>query len=182
MIDATFAVIENEEQRNELAAFYEKYKHRLYHIALKKIQNEIDAEDAVQEVFSDIADKPERFFEISSDKRLAYVDVMLRNIAVDMFKQKNNIRIEELNEDIEDDGVSLENTLFDKIWRGEIVEFINNLPTMRRSVLMFHCFFDMSITEISQRLNISPATVRKHLALARKAVREFIDERNKLYE
>lgn len=61
MIDAVLLNIENEEQRNELAIFYEKYKKRLYSIALSKIHNEIDAEDAVQEVFSDIADKPEIF-------------------------------------------------------------------------------------------------------------------------
>lgn len=182
MLDMTFATIENDEQRNELKKFYSRHKNKLYSIAFLKLQNEQDAEDAVQELFSEITEKPEKFFEISSDNRLAYADVILRNIAVDMFKQKNKIKIEELDEDMEDVRVSLENTLFAGIAYSEIAGFINNLPTIRRSVLMLHCFFDVSIAEISQRLNISPATVRKHLALARKSVREFVDERNKLYE
>ena len=182
MVDTTIYVIENEEQRNELKEFYLKHKNRLYSFAFSKLHNKEDAEDAVQEVFSDIAEKPEKFFKVHPKRRLAYTDVILRNIAIDMLKRKNKIQTEELNDEIEDVCVSLENNLFDKIERKRIVEFVNNLPTMRRSVLMLHCFFDLTIDDISQRLNISPATVRKHLALARKAVREFVDERNKLYE
>lgn len=177
MFDTTFAVIENEEQRNELAEFYSKHKSRLYSIALSKLLNKEEAEDAVQEVFSEIADKPEKFFDIPPDDRLAYTDVMLRNIAVDMFKRINKVQIEELDEDIEDIRTSLENTLFDEIGRSEVIEFINHLPTMRRNVLMLHCFFDIPIKEIAQRLKIAPATASKHLTLARKAVKEFVEER-----
>lgn len=177
MIGATFAVIENEQQRGELAEFYSKYKSRLYSIALSKLHNAQEAEDAVQEVFSQIADNPKKFFDVPPDYRLAYTDVMLKNIAIDMFKRKNKVHIEELSEDIEDVSASLENTLFDGIGHSEVIEFINNLPTMRRNVLMLHCFFDIPITEIAQRLKIAPATASKHLTLARKAVRNFVDER-----
>lgn len=179
MIDFILLTIENEEQRNELAEFYSKHKNRLYSIAISKLHSKEDAEDAVQEFFSEIADKPEIFFEVPPDYRLAYTDVMLRNIAVDKFKKINKVQVDELDEDIEDVRVSLENTLFDKIGRNEVIEFINHLPTMRRNVLMLHCFYDIPIIEIAQRLNIAPATASKHLTLARKAVKEFVDERNK---
>ena len=179
MFDMTFATIENEEQRNELAGFYFKHKNRLYTIAFSKLHSKEAAEDAVQEVFSEIADKPEKFFEVPPDDRLAYTDVMLRNIAVDMFKKINKVKVYELDEDIEDVRVSLENTLFDKIGRNEVIEFVNHLPTMRRNVLMLRCFYDIPIIEIAQRLNIAPATASKHLTLARKAIKEFVVERNK---
>lgn len=177
MIDFILSNMDNEEQRNELAEFYSKNKNRLYSIALSKLHNEEEAEDAVQEVFSEIADKPEKFFEVPPNDRLAYTDVMLRNIAIDMFKRKNKFQADELDEDVEDICISLENALIESIEHNEIVEYVNNLPTMRRSVLMLHCFFDLSIDEISKRLNISPDVVSKHLLLARKAVKKFIDER-----
>ena len=177
MIDAILSTMENEEQRNELAEFYSNHKQRLYTIALSKLHNATDAEDAVQEVFSAIADKPEKFFEIPPENRLAYTDVMLRNIAIDIFKRINKVHIEELSDDIEDVSTSLENTLFDGIGHSEVIEFINHLPTMRRNVLMLHCFFDIPIKEIAQRLKIAPATASKHLTLARKVVREFVEER-----
>ena len=64
------STIENEEQRSELSVFYQKYYKHLYSIALSKLHNEFDAEDAVQNAFSQIADKPEKFFEISPNKRV----------------------------------------------------------------------------------------------------------------
>lgn len=183
MIDATFAIIENEEQRNELAMFYSKYKSRFYAIAMSKLHNEADAEDAVQEAFSRIADKPEKFFDILSENRLAYTDIMVRNIAVDIYKDKNKVSSEQLEEEeLIDSSPSLENSLFDKISRDEILSFLDSLPTLQRSVLMLHCFFGVSIDETAQRLNISLAAAKRRLMLARKAVRAFIDERSGEYE
>lgn len=179
MFDATFAVIENEKQRSELAEFYSKSKNRLYFIALSKLHNKEEAEDAVQEVFSRIADKPERFFDIPPEKRLAYADVMVKNISIDMFNAKNKIPSEQLSEQLEDENVSLEDALFDKISRDEVIEFINRLPPLQRNVLVLRCFFDLSIDETAQRLNISLTVATKRLALARKAIRNFIEERGK---
>ncbi len=82
MIADALATIEDEEQRNKLAEFYSKHKQRLYSIAFSKLHNEEDAEDAVQEVFSEIADKPEKFFDIAPEGRLAYTTVMVKNISV----------------------------------------------------------------------------------------------------
>ena len=182
MFDATFAVIENEQQRNELAKFYSNSKKRLYFIALSKLHNNEEAEDAVQEVFSRIADKPEMFFDIPSERRLAYADVMVKNISVDMFNAKNKMPSEQLYEQIEDVNISLENALFDKISRNEVIEFINKLPTLQRNVLVLHCFFNLSIDETAQRLDISLTVATKRLALARKAIRNFVEEGGKNYE
>lgn len=73
MFDVTFATIENEKQRNELSKFYSKHRDKLYSIALSKLHNE-EAEDAVQDVFTQIVDKPDKFFEISAGNRLAYAE------------------------------------------------------------------------------------------------------------
>lgn len=61
MISAVLALLESDEQRSALAEFYARSKNRLYYIALPKLHNSADAEDAVQEVFSRIADKSESF-------------------------------------------------------------------------------------------------------------------------
>lgn len=180
MIDAVLAVIENEEQRNELAVFYSRYKNRLYSIAFSKLHNKTDAEDAVQEAFSRMANKPESFFNIPQEKRVAYADVMVRNISIDMFNHKSKVFLEPLEEMvIEDTIISLENSLFDKVSRNEILTFIDNLPTLQRNVLILHCFFGLSIDETAQRLNISLTAANKRLTHGRKAIRKFLEERNK---
>ncbi len=179
MFAETFAIIEDENQRSELAEFYSEYKRRLFSIAFSKLHNEEDAEDAVQAVFSAIADRPESFFGVPAEKRLAYTDVMVRNIAVDMFNAKSKMPLDELNEELENDTVSLENSLFDRLSHNEILSFIDALPALQRRVLMLHCLFGLSIDETAQRLNISLAAANKRLTLARKAVKAFIDERRK---
>ena len=62
MISVALAILENERQREELSEFYEKYKRRFYAIAFEHVHNQEEAEDAVQDAFSAIADKPEIFF------------------------------------------------------------------------------------------------------------------------
>lgn len=182
MIDVILSTIENEEQRNELADFYSKNKERFCWIAYSKLKNHYDAEDAVQEVFSEIADKPEKFFDIPPDGRLAYTDIMVRNVSVEMFNAKNKVHIEELDEETEDMTISLENDIFDKISHDEIISFMKQLPTPLKTVLLLRCSYDLTIYDISQRLNISLTTVNKRLKSARKRIRSFIDEKNANYE
>ncbi len=178
MIGIILSTIENEEQRNELAAFYSKYKRRLYSIAMTKIHNEIDAEDAVQEVFSNIADKPEKFFDLPPNKRLAYVDVMVRNISMKMFNAKSKKPTEPLDDYLESEPVSLDDLFIDKVSHDEVMRYVNQLPAMQRSVLILRCLVGLSIDEVSTQLNITVSAANKHLMLARRAVRKFIDERN----
>lgn len=179
MLDAIISTIENEEQRNELAEFYSKHKNRLYAIALSKLHNKADAEDAVQEAFLRIADKPERFFAVRAENRPEYANVIVRNIAVDMFVYKNKTPVEQFEENEPDYDVPfLEDSLFDKISRDEILAYIDALPSSQRDILMLHCFFGLSIDETARRLDISLAAAKKRLMLARKAIKSFIDERS----
>lgn len=182
MIDAAFAVIESEEQRSELEKFYSKYKNRLYFIALSKLHNSADAEDAVQEVFLRIADKPGKFFDIPEENRLVYADVIVRNIAVDMFNTKNKIPEEQLDDALEPSDINLDDSLFDKISRDEILEFVDKLPALQRNVLRLHCLLGLPIDETAQRLNISLTVANKRLTLARRSIRKFIDERRNDHE
>ena len=75
------AALENDRQRNELAAFYEKYKNRFFSIACSKLHNSEEAEDAVQEAFLRVANDPNKFLEMSDQERVRFVDGML-----DMFQ------------------------------------------------------------------------------------------------
>ena len=177
MFETTFSVIEDDEQRSELSVFYSEYKDRLYYIALSKLHDRADAEDAVQEAFSEIADKPEKFFDIPSEKRLAYVDVIVKNIAINIFNARNKIPSEPFDDVLLSDDIRLDDELFGKVSRDEILSFVDSLPELQRNVLFLHCILGLSIDETAQRLNISLTAANKRLTLARRSVREFLDER-----
>lgn len=178
MIDLIISTIENEEQRNELADFYSTYRNLLCNIAYSKLNNRFDAEDAVQTVFAEIADDPEIFFKIAPRNRRAYVGIIVRNVSVEMYKKRNKIQLEELDEETEDTSFSLEDEVFDKITREELLSFMKQLPVEQQTVLLLHYYFDLTIYETAQRLHISVSTVNKRLRSARGAIRKFIDEGN----
>lgn len=182
MVDVSFSIIKDDTQRNKLAEFYSKHKERFCNIAYSKLKNHEEAEDAVQEAFSEIADKPEKFFDIAPQNRLTYTGVMVRNIAVEMFKSKNKVEFVELDEEIDNIGISLEDNLFADIAHNEIVAFMKRLPTEQKSVLQLHCYLGLTLYETAERLHISLTTASRRLNLARKAIRNFIDERNTSHE
>ena len=95
-----------------------------------------------------------------------------------MFNAKNKEPIEPLADDLDTETISLDDYLMDRISYDEIMLVVNKLPTMQRNVLIIRCLIGLSIDETSQELNITVTAANKHLTLARKTVRKFIDERN----
>lgn len=183
MIDAIFAVIENDIQRNELSEFYHQNKDCLYRIAFSKLQNKADAEDAVHESFARIVTNPKCFFDIPPQERINYMIIVVRNASIDIFNKKNKIPLEEFDENDFYNGnpLSLEDEMIGNVARDELKSFIKTLPSLQRDVLMMRCVMGLSVNDTAESLNISESAVKVRLHLARKAVREFLEKEN-LYE
>ena len=181
MISAALAVLENEGQREELSEFYEKYKKRLLNIAFSKLHNREEAEDAVQEAFLKIADRPDIFFSLNETERRRYISGVIKNVAVDLFNKKQKDRAEELTDDIVylNDEAPVENSLFDNISRNEIIAFIDTLPETQKAVLVLSYLSGLSADEIGRVLGIPVTAVYKRLYSARNAIKRFVDERRK---
>lgn len=180
MISATLAILETDEQRNELSEIYETNKNRFYAIAFEHLHNKDDAEDAIQESFLRIAKNPDKFFMLSNNQRINYICVIVRNVSVDIFKKNVKSEADELSEDLmfKNDISPLENSLLNKISHEELMGFIKNLPILQRNVLFLTCLSELSIDETAKILKISKAAVNQRLYLARKSIREYIKERS----
>lgn len=177
MISTALALLETDEQRNVLSEFYQKYKNRFYAIAYSKLHGKAAAEDAVQEAFLRIVDKPENFFKIEHNKRVAYADVIVRNVAIDMFNKNNAHKIEELTEDVLDEAytLGLEDTVTGSVSKNELLAFILKLPVLQRDILNLKVVFELSNSEIAQKLNVSETVVRQRLFQARKSISSFLE-------
>lgn len=178
MVDAIFAVIEDKTQRDGLAEFYKENKRRFFAVAFSKLHNRTDAEDAVQEAFLRIADKPEKFFEIPPHKRVAFTDVIIRNISCDIFKKRLRKPISALKETEEAcDDIDFDDILVDKENFDALVEFIRTLPEGQKSALMLRITLRLSTADIAGTLDISETAARKRLSDAGKAIKKFLGER-----
>lgn len=184
MIDFTFSTITNDVQRNELQVFYVEYYKRFMCIAMQKVKHKEDAEDVIQEVFSDIADKPEIFFDVPKEKRVTFVDILVRNTAIGTFKKEHHrkSKLQELDENIVDESMQIEESAVTKSTLDELLKYILTLPEQQRTVYKLRVIIGLSILEIAEQLKITDETVNWHLKMARKNIRNFIDERNKYNE
>ncbi|MCH5196794.1 MAG: sigma-70 family RNA polymerase sigma factor [Oscillospiraceae bacterium] len=177
MITAALAVLETDRQRNELAEFYEKNKSRLYMIAFSKLHDSAAAEDAVQEAFLRISDKPERFFGLNETEKLYFAGIVVRNIAVDIFRR--GCRIGDCDMEAEPfEELSLEDGVMGKIAFEDMVEFIRRLPEKKKNALILRVRYGMSTAEIARTLGISEPAARKRLSEAGKKVRKYIERYN----
>ena len=181
MISAVLSVIEDEKQRNELAIFYEKYKNRFFNIARSKTNDPDESEDAVQEAFTRIAKKPERFFNITaSEERLRYVDGIVRHIAIDIFNKRTKtktISLDEMDEDIPSGNISPEEKYVTDVSADDIVKFTLTLPENQRQALFMYVHQRLSYSEISKTLNVSEELARKRVSIARKAIKNYVEGR-----
>lgn len=179
MISAALAILKTEEERNELSDFYKKFRHRLYAIAFEHLHNEQDSEDAIQETFLRISNKPDKFFSYSSDERIYLVSAIVRNVSIDIFNKKVKHPLEDIseNEVYQSDTELLENSLLEKVSHNELLDFINNLPELQRNVLVLTCLSELSISETAETLKISKAAVNQRLYLARKSIKTFIERK-----
>ena len=177
MISTALALLETDEQRNVLSEFYQKYKNRFYAIAYSKLHGKDAAEDAVQEAFLRIVDKPENFFKIEHNKRMAYADVIVRNVSIDMFNKNNVHELEELTDDVSNENyaLGLEDTVIGSVSKNELLAFILKLPVLQRDILNLKVVFELSNSEIAQKLNVSENVVRQRLYQARKSILDFLE-------
>lgn len=178
------SIIEDNAQRNELEELYKENLNRFLNIAYSNLHNKSDAEDAVQETFRRIAEKPEKFFAVPLQYRIKYVFIIIKNVSVEMFGKKNKVSFEEFNEEIsyDENQPSLEDDIIGKISRDKLKSFIKTLPPLQRDVLTLRCVIGLSTANTAEALNISQSSVKERLRLARKAVLKFVHEEGGYYE
>lgn len=179
---SVLTVLENDEQRRELAAFFKKNRDRFYAIAFSHLHDRAEAEDAVMEVFSIIADKPENFFSVQSSKRRAYADIITKRVSYKMIKKKQGKPIEfigdmdgfasEISPEISIEDISLGNES-----ARELLDFIRAMPEGKKDALLLQMFHGRSTAEIANILDISEEAARKRLSDAKKLIKDFIRDR-----
>lgn len=177
MMLLALSTLETDEQRNELDAFYRKYKHRLHAIAFSKLHKDDLAEDAVQTAFMEIAQKPERFFNKSDKDRLSYCAIIVRNVAVDLFKDTVKHTGEELTDDMVDDTLSVEDLVIGELSRDELMEVVNSLSDANRDAIFLKIHYHMSNSEIARDLGINETAVRKRISKAMQIIRKYKEDK-----
>lgn len=177
MISSALAVLEKEEERNELSDIYKKNIKKFYKTAYSKLHNRHDSQDAIQEAFLSAAKNPDIFFRIPPEKRVAYMIVIIRNISCRIWnkKHKEEINQTELGGDIPDKSPLTEERISSRYSCEEIYRFIDTLPESEKAAVYLKIHLDMKYPEIAKVLEISEEAAKKRITRAISKIRRFTE-------
>ena len=139
----------------------EKYGDMLYRICLVMLKNTADAEDAVQETFIKLVQRPTAFD--SADHEKAWLITVATNKCRDMlrYRKRHKTESEELLQ-----GYFIENN------DSGILEALSELDEKYRIILVLYYVEDYKIDQISEITGISVSAVKMRLSRGRKLLKE----------
>ncbi len=155
------------------AELYEKYYSGMLLFTEGIVYDSDEAKDIVQDVFTDLWNKPEKVHIHSTIKTFLYT--CAKNKAFNRLKKLNIIdrHQEQLAEAY---LFSLENqTHSDEKQKQQIQDILNKMPDRMREVLDMHVIQELKYTDIAEKLGISINSVKTHIKRAYKRFREEIN-------
>lgn len=180
MISAALSIIEDKEQRNELADIYEKNFKIFYSIALKLLNKRQDAEDAMQEAFMSIAENPDLLFNVPQEKRVVYIKSIVRNISYRIWRKRTNtekIQVE-IDEDMPDGGISLDEWIEGECSKDDIYKYIDTFPEETQTALYLKLHFGVKNADIARQLGSTEEAIKKRIERASAKIKKYVEDYN----
>lgn len=177
MISAAMAAIKSESERNELSDIYEQNISLFYSIAFSRLRNRHDAEDAIQEAFLSVVSNPDLLFRVPAEKRVAYINVIVRNTAYTIWNKKHKTEENqtELYDMDFDEEISTEEKVLSSFSCKQILNFIDSLSEANRSALYLKIHFGFKNNEIADALGISEEAAKKRISRAAGSIRQYME-------
>lgn len=157
--------------RNAYDYLVAKYAKRVVSVAWGIVRNAADAEDLAQEAFVKAFQSIDRFRD--GDPFGPWIYRIVTNLGLDVMKHRKKFRHEELSGHepaARRDGAELgavSNEIGQRIDRA-----IESLPEMQRLVARLFLVEELEHVEIAAMTGLNEGTIRSHLSLARKKLRE----------
>jgi RNA polymerase sigma factor (sigma-70 family) len=183
------------EQDRRIAETFEREQPRLRSFIRRRVADSRDAEDILQEVFTELVEAYRMFQSI--DQAGAWLFRVARNRIVDLFRKKKPVPLSDLAPRLDEEGeeMSVEDLLpspeagpeaaFARLMLvEELEEALDELPEEQRAAFVAHEIEGISFKELSTRTGVGVNTLltRKRLAVLylRERLREMYDELAKL--
>ena len=153
---------------------YDEYYYKIYNWAIKKTNHKEDAEDLTNSVFLAI------FEYFNKNIKVEKLENLIWKIAYNLWctkakkyiKEKNNITFDENHE------IGYDTQMLDKIIYKEIVNDLDGIGLTNKEKIIFNMYYidDLSIKEISRKINTKEANIKYFLYSARNKIKEKYNE------
>lgn len=178
MLTLYLAVIDDENDKQLFENIYNSYKKQMIALSCTLLHNELDAEEAVHDVFLRIATgNMDAIRKIKSDVDLRnYLLKAVKNTSLNMIKKRKHDNIISLDTVNEYELNRMQNlpsdifveTICQKTEYDSIVNAIENLDEKYRYPLYYHFVVGLSVPEVAKSLNQAVSTTKKQLVRGKK--------------
>lgn len=161
------------QEANRIEGLFKRHMKTVYKLCYSYFGNAAEAEDATQQVFMKLVDKP-RDFNGEAHER-AWLIVCAQNLCKDILKSATYTRRADLPENLEEVGgtqAAPEDVLIGE--ENEMRAAVLALPELYRECIYLYYYEGYSTAEIATLCNVASSTVRNRLADARAALKESL--------
>ena len=149
---------------------YDEYYSKIYYWAIKKTNTREDAEDLTNSIFLAV-------FEYFNDNvSIRKLDNLIWKIAHNLWSTRAKRYIREKNNVSYDETYDLgyEDNSLDKIIYKEIIDDLDNIGLTNKEYNIFRLYYlnDLSVKEISDKINTSTSNIKYYLYSARNKIKE----------
>ncbi|HAN00112.1 MAG TPA: RNA polymerase subunit sigma-70 [Marinilabiliales bacterium] len=150
-------------------------KDRLYRFSKRMLNDEVEAQDVVQDVLMKLWSQKEELYKCQSIE--AFAMTMVKNRSLDKTRQKTNrfAKSEILKQQFE--TVDYGNTYEQKEMGMIVREIIGQLDEPQKTIIHLRDIEEYEFDEIAPLVNMNVETIRVNLSRARKKVREEFKNR-----
>ena len=169
MLAFFLTMLESDEERQRFVLIYEQYHKRMERVALRILEKQHDAEDAVQNAFLQVIHHFEKISTIPCEELPFWLISIVKNEALMILRKRRNIVPLE-------DWDGFEKSIDDISGYMELVDLFRHLPKTYRVVLEMKMLMGYTDKEVAQRLGISETAVSSRASRGRALLRELMEK------
>ncbi len=163
-----------EKDRRYQEMLYRKYADGMFSVACNYSDNDDEAADILQEGFIKVFRKLNTHDEAKSLG--GWIRRIVINTALEHYKKKKR-HLEVLENYSNEEQINQED-LIENLNSGEIIKYVNNLPSKAQMVLKLYTIEGYAHQEIATALNISVGTSKSQLSRAKQLLKRMINPPN----
>lgn len=180
MLPVIILAIENDDDREFMSSVYYQYNRLMFSEANKIVQNDMDAEDIVQDVIEKLIDKIDVLKVLAPRQLTCYVAESAKNRARNFMRSTVNRPLPlETADQVGSFAEDVEQAVLCSVSIIELRSVLRKMKDSSSSLLRMKYILQLSNEEIANELKIKPDSVRVLLSRARKeafAMLKEIDE------
>ena len=165
-------MLETSEERIRFEELVHTYKNLMFYVAKQILNNDYDAEDAVQQAFFAILKNFEKISEIKCPKTRSFVVTVVERKAIDLYRSKDRNAAVSFGEEFINIPACTEDVVSDRM---NLAMTMAMLPTRYRELLLLKYDSGYSEQEIAAMLSMTTANVQKTIHRAKKKLEMLLE-------